>query len=201
MSRDDEIFDQVRLQKAALRKKMRAMREQVDPVQKKLFDEAIGHRVIVSSVFESAQSILVYFDFSYEISTELIIRQALLLGKSVAAPVTKRGEQLIQAYPIDCVEQVHIGDFGMREPLSIGEPIAVEAFDLVIMPGLAFTHQGDRLGYGGGYYDRYLLHSKPSTVTMALAYDFQLVSDIPVQAFDIRVHRIITPTADIECMV
>lgn len=91
----------------------------------------------------------------------------------------------------DAAAELEPGAWGIRAPLESLPTIEPAAVDAVVVPGVAFTLSGKRLGYGGGYYDRYLPLLQPSARTMALALPEQVVGDIPVEAYDVRVQHVL----------
>ena len=122
-----------------------------------------------------------------------LINEALLAGKRVALPVTdiNRQEIFMRAvgrYPEDLVP----GVFGIPEPREACPAIAPEEIDLVLVPGVAYDINGYRLGYGRGYYDRFLPRLRPGALTVGLAYAFQIVPTVYPEAHDRPVRLIVT---------
>ena len=92
-----------------------------------------------------------------------------------------------QIHNFDQLETVYMN---LREPIPVlTEEVDADEIDLQIVPGVAYTERGERIGYGGGYYDRYLLHYKGKT--LSLAYNFQMVQHIPVEPFDKNVEKLL----------
>lgn len=153
----------------------------------------IYEKVIFHPMFQEADTIYSYVDFRREAGTEKIMEAAWKMGKRVAVPRTE-GETM-DFYYIDSLEELSVGHFGVREP----EPVhlAEGKEGLVLLPGSAFDMQRHRIGYGGGYYDRYL-EKHPSLATMALAFSFQILDQIPYEPFDVRPEIIVTDTGIIE---
>ena len=90
----------------------------------------------------------------------------------------------------DATSELEIAHYGIREPV-LKRPVAAADVDLWIVPGLAFTRDGKRLGYGGGYYDRFLAAAKPSARSMAFAREWEILPDIPVEAHDCRIDEVV----------
>ena len=109
---------------------------------------------------------------------------AVRKGKIIASPKVLGDE--MSFYTISDLKQLSVGAYGIQEPVS---NILAPAADLIIVPGVAFTKKGNRLGYGGGYYDKYLA-SNP-TYTIGAAYDFQIVDYIEINKFDVKLKEII----------
>jgi len=143
--------------------------------------------------FRTARVLMAYVACRNEVETEKLIRDALLEGKRVVLPVTDVRRKMICArlisrYPEDLVA----GPFGIPEPAAFCPLVAREELDLVLVPGVAYDIKGYRLGYGGGYYDRFLPGLRPNAVTVGLAYDFQVVSTVYPEAHDWPVAFVIT---------
>ncbi len=182
--------------KAVLRKQIIEERNRLDVMAKKAMDDAIFERLYTLDVFQKAMSIFVFLSSPQEVNTDRIVQEALSRNKVVCAPKVIPGDQerIMHAYQVTSLKDVTIGSFGIREPIIQGPAVRPQMIDMVIVPGLAFTAQGARLGYGGGYYDRYLQHVATTTELVGVAYDMQMVSSLPVYPHDHLVHTVITPT-------
>jgi 5-formyltetrahydrofolate cyclo-ligase len=135
----------------------------------------VQYNVVNSRQFLIAQTVGVYFPLGSEVRTEEIIRVAISSGKKVALPRVKSGGMKFyqindKAFKLD---NLVIGRFGIREPIKNGEEVV--KIDLLIVPGIVFDSQGSRIGYGRGYFDRFIGGAKVS-FSLGLAYQFQLVS-------------------------
>ena len=137
--------------------------------------------------YRQAGSLYAYMSFNQEVRTRPIIERAWADSKRVAVPKVVGGElRFIWIAGFDALSE---SGYGILEPANDG-PIADDETALVLMPGLAFDPQGHRLGYGGGYYDRYL-EAHPLHATVALCYDFQFVEEIEAEEHDVKVGRVI----------
>ncbi len=116
-----------------------------------------------------------------------MLRQALADGKRVAVPKVY-GDQMKFIY-LDDLSQVAKGYAGIPEPIA-DEPVAQDETALVLMPGLVFDPQGHRIGYGGGFYDKFL-SAEPNHPTLALCYDFQVLPHLDTEAHDIPVDTVL----------
>ncbi len=132
--------------------------------------------------------ILLYYPHKNEVNTLPVIQKLLKEGKSVLLPKVQ-GKDIIPI-KINNLFQLKKGYAGIKEPE--GEAVSPEKIDVVIVPGVAFDRKGHRLGYGKGYYDRFLLKTKAKKI--GLAYDFQIVQEIPAEEHDVPLDLIITPT-------
>ena len=138
---------------------------------------------LASDAYKSAKTIYSYLPYNQEVRTVPMLEQALRDGKRVAVPKVY-GEEMRFIYISD-LTQVEKGYAGIPEPVA-DEPVANDPTALVLMPGLAFDREGHRIGYGGGFYDRFLA-AEPNHPTIALCYPFQIVDDLPTEEFDIPV--------------
>jgi 5-formyltetrahydrofolate cyclo-ligase len=142
---------------------------------------------ISSDAYMQARTIYGYLSYNQEVRTEQILMQAILDGKQVAVPKIIDNEMVfIYISDLSLVEK---GYKGIPEPI-VNAPVANDPSALVLMPGLAFDKNGGRMGYGGGFYDRFL-SKEQNHKTVALCYDFQIVEDLPVEEFDIPVDLVI----------
>ena len=154
----------------------------------------ISQRLLALPEFVRGKTVLAYADFRQEVATGAIISAALARGQRVALPLTvpSRGEivpGLIQTYPGD----LKPGNWGILEPdPTLLQPVAPEEIDVVLAPGVAFDLNGNRLGYGGGYYDRFLPRLGSQAVVIALAFELQIQQRIEPDEHDYAVHYIVT---------
>lgn len=163
--------------------------------------EAIAGRVFSLPAWEKARTVMVYVAFRHEVETAGIIARGLEEGKRVAIPVCKKDPlrlipSELKEYPGDLAP----GTWGILEPRAdTFRPMAPQEIDLVLVPGVAFDEMGNRLGYGAGYYDRFLRDLKPGAVTAALAYELQIRKDICPEVHDQPVQLVITEERVIDC--
>ena len=194
------MIEDISTRKKQLRKKILALRDGL-PTEERREKSASIHRNLFSlPEFAAAQSVAFFVSFKSEVLTESMIREALALSKVVAVPTTDlTNRRLLFSRIIDYTGDLAPGTWGILEPQPDRvRPVALEEIDLVITPGAAFDQRGQRIGYGGGFYDG-LLKSfhKPS---VALAYAVQMVEEVPtVSGHDEPVDIIITEEEIIRC--
>ena len=162
--------------RASIRAQKRAMTEEMI-VEK---SEKLGQLFRMSESYQKADSIYGYLPYNQEVRTVAMLEQAIRDGKRVAVPKCYGDE--MRFIWMDDLSQVEKGYCGIPEPIQ-DAPVADDPDALVLMPGLAFTAQGQRIGYGGGFYDKFLA-KEPNHPTLALCYSFQMVDEIPVEEFD-----------------
>lgn len=169
--------------RAHIRQQKRAMtQEQI--VSK---SAALEQLFTASEAYQHAQSIYGYLPYNQEVRTIPMLQRALADGKRVAVPKVY-GDQMRFIW-MDDLSLVEKGYAGIPEPLA-DAPIADDPTALVLMPGLAFDRQGHRIGYGGGFYDRFLAE-QPHHPTLALCYDFQVLEQLETESFDIPVDTVL----------
>jgi 5-formyltetrahydrofolate cyclo-ligase len=132
------------------------------------------------------------------VKTDKIISEALAHGKRILVPFANVAKRQLLLSEISNLNELSPGAFGIPEPKH-NKKFPIEKVDLVIVPGIAFDRKGNRVGYGTGFYDRFLKKIKKSVPFVALAYDFQIVGDIPANKMDVRIHKIVTEKEIIEC--
>ena len=171
--------------KSALRAHMRKWRALVDnrDVKEILMSDAV-FAALKEAGKEDAEKFFVYMSYSSEACTDKVIEALQEKGKKVYAPRVVGKEMEV----VEIGDDIALSEKGIREP--IGQPYEGK-MDVAIMPLLAVDEKGNRLGYGGGYYDRYLSRH-PETFKIAYAYDGQVVGSIPTEATDIKVDAIVT---------
>jgi len=158
----------------------------------------IQERLYVTQHYQSARTVMTYVDFQNEVETRSIITRAFKEEKNVVVPVCGPNYSLWPV-KIESLEDLEPGTMGVLEPSKTKTVVQKEKLDLVLMPGIAFDRHGNRLGYGLAYYDRFLAELSPSTVIIALAYDFQVLSVLPHEDHDRKVDIIITEREIIRC--
>ncbi|MGL5822685.1 MAG: 5-formyltetrahydrofolate cyclo-ligase, partial [Sarcina sp.] len=170
-------------------KEMREKRKSMDSKEKKEKDELLKNSLLESEEYKNAKNIFIYVSLADEIETHNIIRRMLEDGKSVAVPkvIDSKNMKAVKINSFD--DLTSTGPYGILEPSDKCVDISLE-IDLAIVPGLAFETSGMRLGYGGGYYDRFL-SEHPSIKKISLCYDYQVVTTVYPKAYDINVDRII----------
>ena len=156
--------------------------EQIETASAKLVE-----MFLQTELYRDAKTIYGYLPYNQEVRTVPILEQALADGKRVAVPKVY-GEEMKFLYLTD-LTQVETGYAGIPEPIADG-PIGDDPTALVLMPGMAFTKEGQRIGYGGGFYDKFLA-TEPDHPTIALCYDFQMVDQLPTEEFDIPVDLVL----------
>ena len=171
------------MDKKELRKKIREQKRAMTQSQIEESSRKLGEMFRATELYRNAKTIYGYLPYNQEVRTVPILEQALADGKRVAVPKVY-GDKMKFIYLTD-LTKVEKSDFGIPEPIADG-PTGDDPTALVLMPGLAFDKEGHRIGYGGGFYDKFLAQ-EPNHPTIALCYGFQMVEDLPTEEFDIPV--------------
>lgn len=166
-----------------IREKKRAMTEAEIQARSARLAELFAQ----SEAYRNAATIYGYLPYNQEVRTVPMLERALKDGKRVAVPKCY-GDEMRFIYMTD-LSRVEKGYANIPEPIDDG-PVADDETALVLMPGLAFDPQGHRIGYGGGFYDRFLA-KEPNHPTMALCYEFQMLPHLETEEFDIPVDTVI----------
>lgn len=154
----------------------------------------ITSHVLQLEAFKQATTILLYMSFRSEVETKDLIAKCLSMGKIVALPlVNDKKTDLILVKVLSLTEDLSLSSYGILEPINRSDRVIdISAIDLVLAPGVAFDLQGNRMGYGAGYYDRLLSSKPPHLKVWALAFDVQIVPSIPHDDHDQPMDGIIT---------
>lgn len=176
-------------EKKALRTALRRKRREIPENMRKPLDEAVFRNVTQSRWFLEADTLLLYISCGGEADTIRIIEEALRLGKHVAVP--KCGENgRMDFFLISSMKELAEGAYGIPEPTGTERPEITDK-TVCIVPAVAFTSSGERLGQGGGYYDRFL-ELYPKMRTIGICYSCMLLPELPCEVHDRRVEMVIT---------
>jgi 5-formyltetrahydrofolate cyclo-ligase len=186
--------------KKNLRENILRKRDRIEPKDKRKKEASIRKRLYASTDFRKAKSILFYASFRSEAATIQCIAHALKLKKMIMLPLVDRKKKTLRIFQIKNVSDLKSGFMGIPEPEAqkINER-RLNDLDIAIIPGAGFDLKGNRLGYGAGYYDKLLSKSKKNIIKIALAFEEQIVPEIPSEKHDIKMDMIITEKRTIDC--
>ena len=177
-------------QKRILRRKIRERALSLDPAYCRSADQAIYDQLLSLPEYQNASRIFCFVSRPEEADTHAIILHALMEHKTIAVPRCE-GDGIMHAYVIrDFYRDLQPGKYGIPEPGGGCARMAPADFDLLLVPCCSCTHDGQRLGFGGGYYDRYL--PKTSAVTISLCREKLISSEIPAESFDQNMDIVLT---------
>jgi 5-formyltetrahydrofolate cyclo-ligase len=178
------------LSKSELRAAVKEKMKNLDYSKKIIMDEKIRNNVYKLPEYMGADIIFSYVSKEKEVGTIDLINHSITHGKRVCVPLTKKEDNSLEAREIDTLNDLKTGNFNILEPNENTKIVDPKKIDILFIPGLAFSIGFERLGRGGGYFDRFLLQS--SGLKVGLAYDFQIFESLPVQKHDIKMDIIIT---------
>lgn len=179
------------ISKSVLRKQLLKIRSELPIEYRKTADKAIIQNLLAMKEYEQADIIFTYVSTKEEVNTRKLIKHALSRKKTVAIPrCLEKG--IMRAYRIKNPEELQPGKYGILEPLEECEELKPERISLAVIPCVACSRNGVRLGYGGGYYDRYL--PQTSACKIVLCREKMLWDDIPEESHDCPMDIVITET-------
>jgi 5-formyltetrahydrofolate cyclo-ligase len=167
--------------------------------QKDELSRAICEKFVVLPQYAAARTVMFYVDVRTEVRTRDYLATALSHSKKIVVPwCNAEGE--LELFWLQSMDDLSIGMYKILEPkpelrLLPDRQVPVAELDLIMVPGVAFTREGARMGHGKGYYDKLLEHARPDAPLVALAFECQLFPDIPTQEHDVFMDQIITEAA------
>ncbi len=163
-----------------------------DEVQNK--SRRIVERLRGTKQYKNSDIILAYMNTKNEVVTTELIKQAIAEGKTICLPLVFKDKNDMEIYKIESINtDVRIGSYGIYEPIPESTTrISDEKIQLILVPGVGFDVRKNRIGYGGGYYDRFIAKLSLEVLKVALAFDFQVLDEIPSDKLDAKMDIIIT---------
>ena len=187
--------------KPAIRKEFLRRRDAIPPEVRRAKDRLILERLLSLEEFKNAGTVFFYASFRTEFDTTELIKISLAAGKRAVLPKVDREKQELVLYEIKDFSELGPGYMGIPEPTSPETPVSINDIDLVIIPGAGFDPMGNRIGYGGGYYDRLLSGMQKHVPVIAPAYEEQIIDSIPSEPHDRKVQMIVTDRQLIRCQM
>ena len=175
-------------EKKEIRKKIFKARKEHDDAWIQEKSHVITETLTKLPEYRNAERIMAYADYNHEVITRYMIEQAWKDGKEVAVPKVFGKDMIF--YKLKDFTQLESGYFGIPEPREDGETVSWEDA-MMIMPGVAFDEKCDRVGYGGGFYDRFL-EKHPGICRVAVGFSFQILPEVPTEPTDIRPQVVVT---------
>jgi len=187
--------------KALLRRELLKKRDAIPSGVRKAKDRVINERLMSLDEIRKANVLFFFASFRSEVNTSDAIAQLLRDGKRLVLPKVDNERHVLLLHEVKGIEELTAGYMGIPEPTVLTEDRMVEinGVDAVIIPGAGFDAEGNRIGYGGGYYDRLLSSLTRDVPVIAPAYEEQIVDSIPSESHDIKVSTIVTDRRLIRC--
>ena len=195
---DDVDIEGLRRAKAELRERMRILRDGIPPDERARLGALIEERALALPAVPEARTVTAFHSFGSEVSTASLIERLAAGNRQVLVPYLDAGEMHMAVYrPGD--DLVPAG-YGTMEP-AVRIPVPPEEIDVCLVPGLAFDPRGYRVGYGGGYFDRFLPRLDPRAVRIGVAFHLQVVSEVPHGPADQPVDLVVTEAETLACEI
>ncbi len=175
--------------KKRLRTEVLARRNALPPEERERLGALLLGRLFTLREVAEAGTVMAFLSFGSEVATDPIVERLHRDGRRVAVPVA--GEREIEAVGFTPGDPVSVTAFGVREPLS-RDAIDPASIDVVLVPAVAFDRSGFRVGYGGGFYDRFLPRTGPDAFRIGICFSVQMVEEVPRGGMDVRVDAIVT---------
>ncbi len=184
----------LRADKRAMRRSILALRDALSPVQRARHSAGARERLLGMDLFQEAGTVHTFVPFGSELDTRPILQDLWRRGRRVVLPrVVSKGR--LEHLAVEGWHELAPGAWDIPEPVDGCPAVSPTQVDLILVPGVAFDRQGGRLGYGGGFYDRFLASCPAPRV--ALAFHLQVVDRVPREGHDLKVHRILTEAEEI----
>lgn len=174
--------------RAEIRAEIRDKREKISVIQAAELSARICERALALPEYRKAKRVLSYASLLGEVQTQSLNLRVLSDGKELYLPRVLRGRAM-EALRVTDIRSLRPGAMGIPEP-EPGAPVDPMELDLIFVPGIAFDREGGRIGFGGGYYDRYLPGTR--AVRVALAFEMQMIEDTCAEPHDQTMHAILT---------
>lgn len=177
-----------------LRKEMLAKRKIMETQSVSSFSNKIISSIMELPEFINSKNIMLYLSFNKEVNTYPLARWCFDNGKNVIVPYCIQSKREIVPYKItNLIDDLSKSKFGVMEPKhDILERVNMEDIDLIIVPGVVFDEECNRIGFGAGYYDRFLPKKLKSTPAIGIAYEYQVIDKVPSGEYDVPLDFIIT---------
>ncbi len=173
-----------------------AARDCLSSSDRQVMSDRICKKILLLDEIQSSETLFVSVAFRSEVETALLIKELLRQGKKVAVPVTLVAEKrLLPVLICDMEKDLVPGYCSIPEPrreLRASNAIKGSTIDTILVPGSLFDEQGGRMGYGGGYYDRFMANEAPSARRIGLAFEIQVVDALSLQPHDVPLDLIVT---------
>ena len=189
--------DLINYRKQILRKKVKSIRDALPNNKRVTLSIKIASRIIRSRFFDSANCVAAYSSIGSEVDTSFLIAKILNKGKSLLLPALENNMKALLFYEVfDYLADTVEGKWGIRQPVREKcNLVSLSAADVIIVPGVVFSPQGERIGYGGGFYDATLPMARKDACKIGLSFACQIIKDIPVGKRDKLVNAVMCDNA------
>lgn len=188
----ESVCEKLQREKREMREAVLATRDAMLPAVRATASRVIIEKVCSLPEYAQAKVVLTYMGFGSEIETDDFLERIIADGKIAILPRVDVGSRTLMLHPVHGVAELRAGTWGIREPRFDAPSVPISAINFALIPGVAFDHVGNRLGYGRGYYDKLLSSADPALARVAAAFSCQIVHAVPFGPNDKAVHSIIT---------
>jgi len=176
--------------KEKLRKEIKEKRRKLSKEENRKKSKEIKERLLELKEYRDAKTVLFYVSYDGEVFTQDMIKEAMK-EKRVVLPISNKEDCSLSLSELKNLGDLEMGSYGILEPKKdCRRKVSIDEIDLIIVPGVGFDTKGNRMGHGKGYYDRLLDNSNATTI--ALAFEFQIIKNIPTESHDKKVDIIVT---------
>lgn len=190
----------IRLVKKELRNKILAERDRLSESEREEKSCAILSNFIALEEVKKAEQIFIFVNFRTEVNTKPIISYLIAHNKKVIVPYTDIANKRLRLFYLNDINELKIGSYNILEPdPNTAKEAKEENIDLAVVPGSAFDVKGGRMGYGGGFYDRLLPKLRKDVLKIAVAFELQIVDEVPRGYYDQLIDMIVTEKRVIIC--
>jgi 5-formyltetrahydrofolate cyclo-ligase len=189
-------------EKQQIRKNILAARAQLSQEARTAYNVTITERLLQLPEYQQAGTVLGYMNFGSEYASDFWVRRVLADGKQLVLPKVNHHSNMLDLYRVGDPEiQLETGLWGIREPVveRCKRLNDINEVEFALLPGVAFSRDGARLGYGGGYYDKLLAQMTHRPTLVCAAFGLQIVAQIPQEETDIKTAWIVTEAETIDC--
>lgn len=188
-------MDKKTLRKEILKKRSELSKEEIID-----YSNIISNKIYEMDVYKNAKRIMCFVSNGSEVETHPLLEQIIKDGKSVVVPITVSGTKELLVSDVYNLSELEIGFYNIEVPKKeFTRIVDPNTIDLILVPGVAFAKDGYRVGYGGGYYDRFLSKLSNPVPKIAIGFDLQIVDKVPTDKYDIPVDMVVTEKRIIHC--
>lgn len=189
------------MDKKSLRKKVLQKRAELSEESIAKYSNIIANKLYDMDSYKNAKTIMSFISFGDEVNTHEIIKKSISQGKSIVVPITIPEPRELKASQVLDFSELELGYYNILTPKKeFIRFIDPNTIDLILVPGVVFARNGYRVGYGGGYYDRFLSKLTKKVDKIGLAFNLQITDEVPTDSFDIPVDLILTEKEIINCL-
>ncbi|MBU5427392.1 5-formyltetrahydrofolate cyclo-ligase [Tissierella pigra] len=188
------------MDKKTLRKEMLKKRSELSREDIVEYSNIIANKIYEMDNYKNAKRIMCFVSNGDEVETHPLIEQIIKDGKSIVVPITIPKTRELLVSDVYSLSELEVGDYNIEVPKKeFTRVVDPNTIDLILVPGVAFAKDGYRVGYGGGYYDRFLSKLLNPTPKIAIGFDLQVVDKVPTDQYDLPVDMIVTEKRIIHC--